>query len=263
VTDLLQRLKPKEHRGSKPRCHLMTHGSLDAVAARLTGLAAPFAHISAADRWMPQGFVDLEEAQLHKAPLLLDPSIRTQLSKWWLAPASGRAMTPNLDIASTCTVDGKPGLLLVEAKAHEEELNKEAAGKVLTSNSSKDRKASHKTIGAAIASARDGLEKATALPWRISRDTHYQMSNRIAWAWKLTELGIPVVLVYLGFLKAGEMADRGRPFADHTDWERLVRAHSEPLFPAEVWGHRWRCNAQPLIPLIRSIEQAVVREETP
>ena len=28
------------------------------------------------------------------------------------------------------------------------------------------------------------------------------MSNRFAWAWKLADLGVPVVLVYLGFFRA-------------------------------------------------------------
>ncbi len=61
MSDLLQRLKPRERRGSKPRCHLLTHGSTDEVAARLSSLAAPFVRVSAGDRWMPQGF-DVREA---------------------------------------------------------------------------------------------------------------------------------------------------------------------------------------------------------
>ena len=37
----------------------------------------------------------------------------------------------NLDIAGTCTIDGKAGLFMVEAKAHDEELRKEESGKKL------------------------------------------------------------------------------------------------------------------------------------
>jgi hypothetical protein len=51
------------------------------------------------------------------------------------------------------------------------------------------------------------------------------------------------------------MIDRGQPFASHEDWERLVKAHSQPLFPPEVWGRNWVVNGQPFIPLIGSIEQ--------
>src|SRR5215217_4056296 len=94
---------------------------------------------------------------------------------------------PNFDIASTCTIGGAPGLLLVEAKAHDQELKREAAGRRLTKDASDDRKASHQTIEGAIMDARKGLSGDTSLAWRIGRDSHYQMSKRFAWSWKLTE----------------------------------------------------------------------------
>ena len=263
MRDLIQSLQPKERRGSKPRCHILTHGTTEEVARRLTALIAPFGHVSASDRWMPQGFVQRQEAQLHKAPRLLNSDIGARLGAWWLPLGGEDLRTPNFDIASTCTIGGKPGLLLVEAKAHDEELRKESIGRPLKENASEGRKASHKTIAVAIESARKGLEMATVRPWRIGRDTHYQMSNRFAWAWKLTDLGIPVVLVYLGFLNAEEMADQGKPFAHHAEWERLVIAHSEPLFPAAVWEELWMCNGQSFIPLIRSREQPLEQKVEP
>jgi len=61
------------HPHAGARCHLLTHGSPDEVAARLSFLAAPFAQVSSSDCWMPQGFDDIEEAQLHNAPRLVDP----------------------------------------------------------------------------------------------------------------------------------------------------------------------------------------------
>jgi hypothetical protein len=138
MTDLIEVLPSRARRGSKPRCHLLTHGSDEEVAARLTSLVAPFAQISRDDHWMPRGFTDLEEGQLHKTAGLLNPEISAQLRDWWLAPASRRAMTPNFDIASTCTVGGTPGILLVEAKAHEEELAKETVGRRLTIDPGED-----------------------------------------------------------------------------------------------------------------------------
>lgn len=256
MSELLERLKRNERRGSKPRCHLLTHGTPEVVAARLTALAAPFATVAPSDRWMPHGFTDLEEAQLHKAPRLLSPGTSARLGDWWLPTDRQDARTPNFDIASTCAIEGAPGLLLVEAKAHKTELVKEAAGRRLEADDSPERKASHATIGAAIGSARIGLEAATRLNWQISRDGHYQMSNRFAWSWKLAELGVPVALVYLGFLKASDMSKPGEvPFADAGAWEALVRSHSAPLFPWEVWDRRWSVNGVPLIPLVRSLEQ--------
>lgn len=203
---------------------------------------------------MPQGFEDLAEAELHKAPRLLEPAISEALKSWWLAPASRQARTPNFDIASTCTISGSPGLLLVEAKAHDEELNGEAAGRRLTPTSSENRRASHEKIGTAISGACDGLARETRLSWSIGRDVCYQMSNRMAWAWKLTELGVSVVLVYLGFLNASEMQDKGRPFADHEDWDRVVKTHSARLFASDIWGKEWPCNGRSFVPLIRSRE---------
>jgi hypothetical protein len=205
---------------------------------------------------MPQGFADLEEAQLQRAPRLLPTELNARLGEWWIPADRQLSMTPNFDIASTCTIDGKTGLLLVEAKAHQTELMKEAIGKAVSKDGSEGTKANHATIGAAIESARIGLEAATGLKWQISRDNHYQMSNRFAWSWKVAELGIPVVLVYLGFLKATDMATKPGevPLAHAGAWEALVRAHSASLFPGKVWNRTWSVNGVPFIPLIRSLE---------
>lgn len=250
-------LSSRAQRGSKPRCHLLTHGPSEVVAARLTSLAAPFATVSSSDRWMPQGFAACGEAELDKADRLLHHTRRMALTAWWLPAGREGARTPNFDIASTCTIDGKPGLLLVEAKAHEEELRKEATGRSLPLDASDERKASHPTIGSAIDAARTGLTAATGRPWGISRDTHYQISNRFAWSWKLTELGVPVVLVYLGFLGADEMSDKGSPLEDGPAWTRLVLDHSRDCVPADVWERRWLIGGVPFVPLIRSVLQSL------
>ena len=110
----------------------------------------------------------------------------------------------------------------------------------------------------AIRDASAALAEETGLTWALSRDWNYQMSNRFAWAWKLADLGIPVVLIYLGFLNASDMSDQGRTFTDDADWQRVVKRHSEALFAAEVWGQRLTCGSAPLIPLIRSIEVPLI-----
>lgn len=256
ASELLDQLKAKERRGSKARCHLLTHGSPEVVAGRLTQLLAPWGHVGPRDAWMPQGFQDREEAKLPSAQRLLPESIRVALRSWWLAVATDGTRTPNWDVASTCTIDGKRGLLLVEAKAHDAELNHEQIGrKNIKAPVSAAARRNHLRIGWCIQDASIALGDATRLPWALSRDWNYQMSNRFAWAWKLADLGVPVVLVYLGFLQATEMQDRGKPFATSAEWQNLVRAHSAPLFPAEIWEQRWACSGQVLIPLIRSIDQ--------
>ncbi|HOH24511.1 MAG TPA: RsmE family RNA methyltransferase, partial [Bacteroidales bacterium] len=77
-------------------------------------------------------------------------------------------------------------------------------------------------------------------------------ADRMEWlAEKLTELGMPVVLVYLGFLNADEMQDRSAPFVSDAEWKQLVQAHSTPLFDVDPWEKVWACNGQSLVPLIR------------
>lgn len=250
-------LGSRAQRGSKPRCHLLTHGPRELVAGRLTKLVSPFATVSPTDFWMPEGFVDCSEAELDKAAGLLDPDRRRKLAEWWLPVDRIGARTPNFDIASTCTVEGSPGLLLIEAKAHQQELLKEAAGRVLEDDASDERRATHPAIGKAIDEACRGLSAATGKAWKISRDSHYQISNRFAWSWKLTELGVPVVLVYLGFLEASEMKDRGGLISNDEDWKELVLGHGSGRIPRETWGRAWNLNGQSFVPLIRTAMQSL------
>jgi hypothetical protein len=71
TTDLLQRLRRKEQRGSKARCHFLTRGDPHEVARRLTSLVHPWGEVAPTDSWMPRGFGDIGEAQLHKAERLI------------------------------------------------------------------------------------------------------------------------------------------------------------------------------------------------
>jgi hypothetical protein len=208
--------------------------------------------VSHNDRWMPNGFRLIEEAQLHKAALLIDSAYdRLALQNWWLADPRPTSRTPTWDIASTCSIAGRRGLLLVEAKAHHGELVNEACGKRLAKDSSN---ANHRRIAGAIGEANEGLRLATGLEWHLSSDRCYQMSNRFAWAWKLCTLGYPVALVYLGFIQADDMS---KPFGQASEWDSLVRQHSNPLFPGELWGQTVSVDGVPLVPLIRTSMQSL------
>ena len=265
---LLSKLKRNRRKGSTPRCHRLTHGTPEQVARRLNALTEPWGTVSPDDQWMPEGFCRIEEAQLDKASKLLSKPDRDKLRDWWLAVSRRNTRTPNWDIASTCTVDNTKGILLVEAKAHNEELNNEIGGKRLECDATANSRSNHARIGKAIDGASIALADQTGYMWDLSRDHRYQMSNRFAWAWKLTELGYPVILVYLGFLGAVEMR-KGReqnPLNSHADWEDLAKAHSQPLFPHEVWDRQWDINGQPFVPRICSINigyDAPMEEDVP
>ena len=259
MSELLQRLGPSQRRGSKPRCHWITHGTPEEVASRLTALMATYGQVSASDCWLPRGFDDPTEAQLHKAETLLQPGHCLELRKWWFKRfIGGKQSSPSFDVASTCTVTvggaERRGLLLVEAKAHDEELRGEERGKPLKSNPSPGEQANHDHIGLALNGCNLPLNRLTELTWGLSHRTRYQMSNRFGWAAKLVELGYPVVLVYLGFLRAEEMRDQGTPLADHAAWEALVKSHGNTVVPEAAWDRVWRADGQCLVPLIRSVE---------
>lgn len=256
-------LPDKRRRGSYPRCLLLMQGGRETVAERLTKLVEiAGVSVSADDCWMPTGIPVLvapgrwnlapaKEAKLGEAEGFLSPECRQQVTDWWLEVIA-KANTPNWDVASTCRVEGKPGLVLVEAKAHSAELSCTAKPKPDTANGEKN----DRRTRTAMAEANDELNR--ILPgWRLSCDSHYQMANRFAWAWKLASMGVPVVLIYLGFTQAVEMADRGDPFEDGAAWEKAVREHSAGIAPPSVWDRPLHIGDTSITCCIRSTEIAL------
>ena len=242
----------KDRRGSRPRCVLLTDGSPDQVAGRLTRLICrPEVEVSPVDQWQPQGTSDVREAQLDKAPkggaVLLPEAIRGDLREWWLAEGQDRSRTPSWDIASICAVSGRRGLLLVEAKAHSKEVSK--------SDRSGATPANRKRIESALEEANAGLRELTGGSWRLSAEHHYQLSNRFAWSWKLARFGVPVVLLYLGFLNAVEMGDKGSPFGSSKDWRDTLLDHCSGAIDTGCWERTLDVEGTPLLPLMRTVEQ--------
>jgi hypothetical protein len=267
-------LPENRRRGSFPRCLLFLNGDRAVVAGRLTKLVGlRDVQVRASDFWMPQGLPVLDaDGNWDKNPIeeakLLDEvgesrrflfaKDRKKLTEWWLA---GEARNnPNWDIASTCTIEGTPGLLLVEAKAHTAELKED--GKSLDKNASDESKKNHERIAIAIGGASAGLEKVTP-GWKLSRDSHYQLANRFAWAWKLASLGVPVVLVYLGFQQATEMKEHGEPFVDCADWVRVLLEHCSGIVPGRAWGRELKVGGTPIKPLIRVWAQELPENDHP
>ena len=260
----------KKH-GSRPRCVLLVDGGKEEVAARLTQLVGlDDVKVTSCDTWKPWGKpvkkenglwddTPSKEASRNGLTELLSGCyekkrstvIGKQLRYWW-NPYNGR--TPIWDIASTCRIQGKSGLLLVEAKAHKNELD--SSGKPFEKEkASCNAQLNHRQIGYAIAEADAGLRSITGRPWQLSRDDHYQLSNRFAWSWKLATLGIPVVLLYLGFLDAEEMAYDGPLFQSEKDWKRILKDHSRSVVDQNCWGKWLDVNCVPLVPLIRACDQ--------
>jgi hypothetical protein len=251
--------------GSRPRCVLFVEGGREEVAARLTQLVGlDDVVVTRDDKWKPWGkpviigekwdSAPAKEVQLGGLTDLLSQKdgkrnwqeFRRQLKDWWI-PKRGK--TPTWDIASTCSVRGKTGLILVEAKAHK---NEELSGSDKSgSNSPLNRERISSAIGEAVAS----LQSITGGSWDLSRDHHYQLSNRFAWSWKLASLGIPVVLVYLGFLNATDIDADGNRFRSLDHWDRVIRDHCDGVVDNTCWDCRLDVNGVSLFPLIRAVEQ--------
>jgi hypothetical protein len=255
VTQRISLLPPRERRGSRVRCLLLTDGTRHEVAERLTSLAAPWGLVdSNRHYWLPQGLEHPQEAKLGDTLNLLSDERRRAVTDWWLAVRE-RANTPNWDIASTADIDGNAGLLLVEAKAHGSELKDD--GKRMDGNAE-----NHQQICEALKSATVGLNQIRP-DWALSSTSCYQLANRFAWAWKIASLGVPVILVYLGFIGANEMRDQGEPLADGKDWERRVKLHAEGIVPESIWNDLLLVGSKPLRPLIRSMRLDIPSANNP
>ena len=235
--------REREFKGSRLRCLLLTSQSATDVSRFLTSLVAPHAQVPIDARWAPRGFLEPDEAKLGENPAFLPDAGRDTLTRWWLARSSG-ANTPNWDIVSTCRVRDRAGLILVEAKAHQGELADDRCGATNEDN--------YRQIEGALLQAETAWN--TMIPgFALSAGKHYQLSNRFALAWKLAAMGTPVVLVYLGFLNAGEM-ERGNRVVlrDHARWRDFVVQTARDTVPPGVWDRTFDVNGTALTVLIRS-----------
>jgi hypothetical protein len=222
-------------RGS--RKHVLDWVESPTFLADLQNLVAPVpCRISTDALYKPTGHEDPKEARLDTfGPRILPSSPAwAELRSWWLRHSKG-ANTPNWDLAVACEIAGSSGLILVEAKANVTELS--TAGKAAERESAKrgaegrQRSAENQAqIKAAIKSASEGLQ--SAYPGTsLTAASHYQLANRVAFAWKLATESIPVVLVYLGF-----WGDKGmrRPLRNPTHWKELFETHLEEVVPGGI-----------------------------
>ncbi len=208
--------------------------------------------------WQPRGHKEPAEARLEDSGTPFVPGFDrwNNLADWWLLHPR-RANTPNWDLVVACEVAGEPGLALVEAKAHERELD--WGGKPLRPDASDNSVENHGRIGQAIAEACAELDRIIR-GVRISRDSHYQLANRVAYSWKLASMGVPVLLVYLGFIGDDGIADVGPPLRDDGHWESVMKGYTARVLPAGFLGRWLPCGDAQMQMIVRSRR---VQEQSP
>lgn len=239
----------KPYRGS--RKHVLDWSERPTFLSEFLSLVGlPEVKSSEPSIWMPRGYAGPDEARLESfAPKALpNEPIADALQDWWLVHKRG-ATTPNWDIALACEIEGKPGLVLVEAKANVPELKED--GKRHEDDDSANSKENHARIGQAIVEACEGLRRIHS-GINISRDSHYQLANRVAFTWKLATLGVPTVLVYLGFTGDDGIRDAGEPFATDAGWREVLLSHAKGSIPTECFDKRLEVEGTPIWLLVRS-----------
>lgn len=250
--------------GSRYRCLLMTHLGKEKLYEQLNRLChltdVKISFDKEKDNYLPYGFCKPSEQILTNLKdktigTILTEKIQTALWSWWLKEGNRGTKTPTWDLISTCTINDCPGLLLVEAKAHFGENS--AAGKTKDNGTNI---ANHNNILHQIDLARTELEKLTNLAWGIQADSFYQLSNRFTWAWKLASLGVPVVLLYLGFINAVDEKFKAEDvYRTESDFiNEFKSGEVARIVPPDVWDKSWMIKhksgeSTPFIPLLKTM----------
>jgi len=191
------------------------------------------------DKWQPFGKANKDACRELEIPAFCakhfaDLPLNSSLKHWWLPPqADGKTRKgATWDLLSSCTIKGKKGLLLVEAKAHANELK--YSGKSLLPTASIQSQLNHEHIRRNLNEVSDKLNESTGGGFDLSIDSHYQLANRLAWAWKLADCGVPVVLLYLGFI--GDTYFRSDYLKDADHWQRAMGTYMHGVVPKDLPG---------------------------
>jgi hypothetical protein len=244
------------------RMHILDWVESVNFVSELRKFVAPIG-FSIADQatYQPRGRHDHRESVLIGSASFLSSHQQERLLAWWLVHRRG-ARLPTWDlVVSARNSSGRPALVLVEAKAHAAELC--AAGKRKLRRKDPEQQArsneNHEKIARAIAEANKALQ--SVVPG-ISLDVNesYQFANRIAFAWKLASLGIPVALIYLGFIGDRAIGNENDCFQRAKDWQRAFNRHTARCFPADSQSRRLNCGEADFWLLVQHLN---VRRQSP
>jgi len=185
--------------------------------------------IRSRDKWQPSVRCRKEATIRQMGPFLPARVGVADLLDWWLVVQRG-ANTPNWDLISTCSFNGKEGLLLVEAKAHASECSHAGKSRPSSPNGTRN----HERISQRTCEANAAWNALDIGEFRLCVDKCYQLSNRMTWLWHLAKLGIPTVLLYLGFI--GEEHFPGDFFRSANHWSQVMNDYAGEVMPSDLIG---------------------------
>jgi hypothetical protein len=73
-------------------------------------------------------------------------------------------------------------------------------------------------------------------------------------------MGVPVLLVYLGFIGDSGIANVGPPLRDHEHWQSVIRAYTGGVLPERFFDHWLPCGKAQMRMVVRSMK---VLEQSP
>ena len=232
---------------------LLTDGIADQVGQRLTGLVGrPEVEVSAEDRWQPQGTRDVREAELDKLRKgsAVSTDRRDSPAVAGVVAGRGQGQVEDTELGHRQHLHG------LWQKRSSTRGGEGALGGILKGRQVRRRACQPETDRErARGSDRRGCERRPAVRGGLSVEHHFQLANRFAWSWKLATLGVPVVLVYLGFLDAVEMTDKRSPFGSDDDWKNVLLEYCRDTIDAACWETTLDVRGTPLLPLMRSDPQ--------
>jgi hypothetical protein len=176
---------------------------------------------SDADHWKEfrvENYLEDEHHRISAGGPFLDRS-------WWISHGGNR---PNWDMISQITGGHTTGILLVEAKAHEREMSEQNT-KSPPEPGNQDAKENDEQIRRRIHTTNTSLNRLGLGTFRLSADNHYQLANRLAYTIKLSSLGIPVVLIYLGFIEDSYF--KTDHFRSPEHWQRVIGGYLQGVVP--------------------------------
>jgi hypothetical protein len=148
------------------------------------------------------------------------------LRTWWIKHGGKRS---TWDLLCLLNWQNAAALLIVEAKAYRGELSR--SGKRLENKASNKKRDNHESIEKCIKTANEGFSKVGHGEFGLSIARKYQLANRLSYVWKLANLGVPVILMYLGF--TGDESFKKGYFQSRDDWRSVMTNYLDGVVPKD------------------------------